>query len=245
MTDWQIAIETSMRQGSVALLEGNRAIRQSLLPADRRTAQMLSPAVAELLSSHPEARRRVKVICVAAGPGSFTGLRIGVTAAKTLAYALRCPVVPCDTLAAIVERTRQACPEAEMIDAAIDAFRGQVFRRRESRSGEVLIASQAIDRDQWLSSFPPGVAAAGGGEHTILASGNAWTRVAVVPPSVRLAPEELWHPTAETIGMLGWKACQQGAAIDPMRLRPEYLRESAAEEKAAQQTEPTSGSTPR
>lgn len=249
MTVWQIAIETSMRQGSVALLDEDRTVRQTLLPGDRRTAQTLSPAVAELLSSLPDARRSIKFVSVAAGPGSFTGLRIGVTAAKTLAYALRCPVVPCDTLAAIIARTRDACPEAEVIDAAIDAFRGQVFCRRESRSGEVRVASQALDRERWLGSFSPGGAAtggaaSGGGEQTILASGNAWARIAAVPAGVRLAPEQLWHPTAATIGMLGWRAHQQGASIEPMRLRPDYLRESAAEEKAAQRTESTTGSTP-
>ena len=244
MTDWQIAIETSMRQGSVALLEEDRTVRQTLLPADRRTAQTLSPAVAELLASLPEPRRGIKLVSVAAGPGSFTGLRIGVTAAKTLAYALGCPVAPCDTLAAIIARTREACPDAETIDAAIDAFRDQVFCRRETRAGEVLVASQALDRDQWLRSLSPGGATTGGGEPTILACGNAWARTAAVPAGVRLASEELWHPAAATIGMLGWRAHRRGESIEPMRLRPDYLRESAAEEKAAQQTVSPTGSTP-
>lgn len=255
MTDWQIAVETSMRRGSVALLEDNRTVRQIVLPGDRRTAQTLAPAIAELLASVPGGRGNIGLVSVAAGPGSFTGLRIGVTAAKTLAYALGCPVAGCDTLAAIVYRTRQVWPDANAVDAAIDAYRGQVYCRRESRSGEVLVASQAKDRDQWLASFSPrstgparsqeelirSQGQAVRSEESIVASGNAWTRTETVPATVRLAPEAAWDPMAATVGAVGWAVHRRGESTDPMRLRPDYLRESAAEEKAAHRSDSTTG----
>lgn len=238
MTHWQIAIETSMRQGSVALLAADRTVRQTFLAEQGRTAQTLAPAVAELLSRVPEGRPGVQLVSVAAGPGSFTGLRIGVTSAKTLAYALGCPVVACDTLAAIVHRTRQEYPEADVVDAAIDAYRGQVYCRRESRSGEVLVASQAKDREAWIASFGTGSADRRPSRDAakIIASGNAWARVDAVPVTVDLAPEAVWQPTAAIVGTLGWAAHRRGESIDPMRLRPDYLRQSAAEEKAAAPT---------
>lgn len=247
MTAWQIAIETCMRQGSVALLREDRLIEQILLPAESRTAQSLAPAIARLIALPPRGRRDVGLVSAAVGPGSFTGIRIGVTAAKALAYALGCPVAPCDTLAAIIDQIRRGVPatsesaaeresavagesewqETGVIDAAINAYRGQVYCRRETRSGNVLVASQAKDREAWLESLRPGPA------EPITVAGDVWAQLDPLPVLARRSPASLGHPMAATIGRLGWEVHQRGEAIDPMRLQPTYLRVSAAEETSA------------
>ncbi len=169
------------------------------------------------------------LVSAAVGPGSFTGIRIGVTAAKTLAYALHCPVVPCDTLAAIVRQVRQGvsehgAPASETVDAAINAYRGQVYCRRETGGGQVVVASQAMDRQEWFASLRSMAS------EPITVAGDAWKSIDPLPPHVKLAPRTLWHPMAETIGQLGWESFERGEAIEAMRLAPVYLRASAAEE---------------
>lgn len=243
MTAWQIAIETCMRQGSVAVLRGDRLIEQIILPAETRTAQNLAPAIDRLLAVPPRGRRDIELVSAAVGPGSFTGIRIGVTAAKTLAYALGCPVAPCDTLAAIIRQVRRGAVEVGdasepqkgetgIIDAAINAYRGQVYCRREAADGQVSVASQAKDRDAWLETLGRG------GDETITVAGDVWKQIEPLPPRARLAPASLWHPMAATIGRLGWEILQRSETIEPMRLQPVYLRVSAAEEASAAKSQP-------
>src|SRR6185295_10241387 len=82
-----LAIETSGRHGSAATLWGDsndrRLVRQIVLTGEQRTAQALAPSLKELLAESEWPANSIELVAVAAGPGSFTGLRIGVTTAKT------------------------------------------------------------------------------------------------------------------------------------------------------------------
>ena len=87
-----LALETSERIGSLATLQTNgqqvEVVCEATLPADQRAAQSLLPAVRSILHDSGWEPKQLDLVCVTTGPGSFTGLRIGVTAAKTLAYAV-------------------------------------------------------------------------------------------------------------------------------------------------------------
>src|SRR3972149_6836639 len=72
----------------------------------QRTAQILAPGVRDLLDAHDWAPASIQLIAVAIGPGSFTGLRIGVTMAKTFAYAVGAQVIGVNTLAVLAEQAR-------------------------------------------------------------------------------------------------------------------------------------------
>ena len=96
-----LAIETTGKSGSIAVVRAGSVLRQSLLPATPRTASTLAPALAETLQWCQNHDCRPGFIAVASGPGSFTGLRIGVTTAKTLSYALNLPLVAIDSVAAV------------------------------------------------------------------------------------------------------------------------------------------------
>src|SRR5215813_11089947 len=100
-----LAIETSGRHGSIATLCGEAealsVVGQTMLNAEQRTAQALAPALRSLLSEAGWRPDSVELVAVAVGPGSFTGLRIGVTTAKTLAYAVGCQAIGVHTLLAI------------------------------------------------------------------------------------------------------------------------------------------------
>src|SRR3954467_13436349 len=93
MGDFRLLLETSSREPLVALAEDRRAAAMRRLSEQRRNARDLIPAVAEVLSWSGLTPRQLSGIIVGLGPGSYTGLRVGVMSAKTLAYALGCPLV--------------------------------------------------------------------------------------------------------------------------------------------------------
>ncbi|HBO44409.1 MAG TPA: tRNA (adenosine(37)-N6)-threonylcarbamoyltransferase complex dimerization subunit type 1 TsaB, partial [Planctomycetaceae bacterium] len=83
-----LAIETTERVGTVALSEGDRLVVQRSLDAGQRSAQSLAPAVVQTLADAGWKPEDVELVAVTVGPGSFTGLRVGVTTAKTFAYGV-------------------------------------------------------------------------------------------------------------------------------------------------------------
>ena len=100
-----LALETSALAGSVALFHGDRLLVQRELDSTRRSAQTLAPALAELLAAAGLTPRDVRLVATTVGPGSFTGLRVGVTTAKTFAYAVGAEVLGLNTLEVIAAQT--------------------------------------------------------------------------------------------------------------------------------------------
>src|SRR6056297_426538 len=221
MTHWQIAIETSCRLGSVALLRQDRPVEQIVLAADQRTAQTLAPALHRLLTSLRAAGGSLGGISVSVGPGSFTGLRIGVTAAKSLAYALGCQVAAVDTLQAMILPMRRDFPKQNGYDAVLNAYRGQVFWRREAHDGQPLVATQVVDQTDWRGRLnEPNLVVAGD-----VWAGREWATQWQMTQHGRLTKSDYWTPQAVEVGRLGWAAHRLGQTTDPLNLKPNYLRE--------------------
>jgi tRNA threonylcarbamoyladenosine biosynthesis protein TsaB len=224
-----LSLETSGRIGSVALL---RADGGSLLTVvDRqtldgqRTAQSLVPTIREALKEAGWRPAEVELICVTTGPGSFTGLRIGVVTAKTLAYATGADLVGVHTLAALAAGIE---PRPERLWTVLDAQRQELFVN-SFRSGDDLEAAaspntEILSMPQWLRRLKPGDAVAGPPLQQIAAQ---------LPPQVTLVDQKLWHPQAAAVGRLGWQLFERGHVVNPLELVPHYYRKSAAEERAA------------
>jgi tRNA threonylcarbamoyl adenosine modification protein YeaZ len=170
------------------------------------------------------------MISVADGPGSFTGLRIGVTTAKTLSYALRLPLVAVDSLSSIAAAAFVTNPEVANLCVGIDAYRGQVysglFRRSEllpdptstpSASDQVSANIAVFDRAQWLNhleSLPADLYFAGDAK----------------PLASRSAKFLARDCDAVGTGLLALRAAAALKFVDPLGLVPRYLKVSAAEE---------------
>lgn len=242
--DLQLAIETSGRVGSVALLHADQPLQQVVLPRDQRTAAALHVAIERLLHQQHRQATMIQAISVVAGPGSFTGLRIGVTAAKTLAYALKVPLVAVDTLSVIAAQAYRAAevPGGQVpktLQIAINAYRGQVFTRRCQNRDPLSGSSEVQAAEQWSVTCREVSATAA---VAIVADAKLQTRGIAQPA----APAErgLWitdptitQPFAETVGQLAWRQSTAGQVVDPFKLKPWYLRPSAAEEKATAPTD--------
>src|SRR5262245_41196630 len=147
--DWLI-LETSGRVGKVGLARGGAVVRSADLDDTRRHARDLVATVDALLKAESLAPKSLTGVMVGRGPGSYTGLRVGIISAKALAYATGCKLVAVDTFAAIAV---QAPAEAQKLWVIADALQGQIYLQRFARSGDGWVPEDElrIERlEDWL-----------------------------------------------------------------------------------------------
>lgn len=202
-------------------------IHQANLPTGERSARSLLPAAHALLADVGWRPADVQLIAIASGPGSFTGLRIGVVAAKTLAYALKTQLVAVHTLAAMAQAARTAGAEGRLW-TILDAQRQELFAASfafgEELADQPAPNTQVVPVGEWVAQLSPGDSVSG---PPLAALGQQ------IPAGVKMVDEALWQPAASSVGLLAAGLAARGYSIDPMTLVPNYYRLSAAEEKAA------------
>lgn len=221
-----LAVETSGRTGSIALLRESDGIVERLLTAEgRRHAQTLVADAESLLAGHGLSPRDVTCVAVSIGPGSFTGLRVGVVFAKTFGWLNKCPVVAVPTLAAVAA---QAPTDADHIVTVADAQRGELFSAEYGRTGSVLSPLTEV-----TIQTPAAVLTRITADSCVIgpALANHQDQFHQEQFPVTLAPESDWEPRAATIAALGHAAFRTGNIADPWKLEPFYIRRSYAEEK--------------
>ena len=225
-----VALETTERVGGVAALVDGDVAEQLQLNPDQRSAQSLAPAVRQLLRTLAWRAADVDLVAVAAGPGSFTGLRVGVTTAKTFAYATGAQVLGLNTLEVIAA---EAPPSVAAICVVMDAQREQVFSGRLARDDTGRFQwreeTRVVDVQAWLAGL-------GGGE--VVAGPGLVKLAGRLPPQVTALEEHLWAPRAATVGRLAFEHHRAGRRDDLWQLVPQYFRKSAAEEKWEQRQSP-------
>jgi tRNA threonylcarbamoyladenosine biosynthesis protein TsaB len=217
-----LALETSGVAGGVAALEDDKLLAEIELDHQQRSAQSLAPALVRLLAEVGWRTTDTQLVAVTVGPGSFTGLRVGVTTAKLWAYAAGAAVLGVSTLHAIA---MEAPPDVQALSVAIDAQRGdvmaQAFRRAPDGWPEPIGDEQLIPLTQWLGQIPQDFAIAG----PIL------RKVAPLSEPMRVLDPAFWDPTARAVGRLAARLYQAGRRDDVWALAPRYSRRPAAEEK--------------
>jgi tRNA threonylcarbamoyladenosine biosynthesis protein TsaB len=218
-----LAIETSETAGSVAALVDGQVVAERLLDPALRSAQTLAPGIDGLLRDIAWTPAQVELVAVATGPGSFTGLRVGVTTAKMFAYAVGCPAVGLNTLDAIAWRVPAEHPRAWTV---IDAQREELFAARYERNAQGSLAPMddvaIVAQQAWLDALAPGDVVTGPGLRAVAER---------LPEGVIALPVELWPAVASAVGQVGWRAFSAGQRDDPFALVPDYFRRTAAEEQ--------------
>lgn len=218
----QIAIETSSSVGSVTLGMGDAPMETVQLPAQRRHAMELMPTIDHLFKKHGLSPTDLNAVYVSVGPGSFTGLRIAITTAKTLGYALGAELVAVPTLDVIVENIIDPEPDQHAA-VMLNAKRGQCFTgiyQFHEENGWVALAEPALLTPQEVCERLP--------ESFVLVGDHLpdydWSE------SVELLPSELATPKSEVVWKMGYARQLSGQTTRPMMLNPLYVRLPEAEE---------------
>jgi len=216
-----LSVETSWKRGSVALLDGTSTVSERRITPDHAHGRKLAPTVLKALNDASLSVTDLDLLTVDRGPGSYTGLRIGVSFVKTLAYTDQLPVsaVPApDAVAA------DAPEDGRDLVVVIDAEWNEVYAARyERRSGE-------WTRDGDVRTADPETVAEEVNEKTLVL-GNGLDRYGETfeEQGAKIGERANWFPQAVTVGRLGRRAFREGETVDPVSLQPLYLRPTQAD----------------
>ena len=233
-----LALESSAVACSAALCEDEKLVAQSFQNNGLTHSVTLLPMVSALLDGCGETLAGVDVVAVAAGPGSFTGLRIGVSAAKGLAWPEGKPCAACSTLESM------AWGAAHMgmdICAVMDARRNQVYNARFLGTGEGLerlTPDRAIGLDALAEELKnrarPQILV---GDGAVL----CYTTLKELGLDVHLAPPHLRQQSAWGVARCALELARRGQLTDAAALAPAYHRLSQAERERLEKEQKSKG----
>ena len=221
-----LAFETSAKAASVALFEGDKLLGESYQNTGLTHSQTLMVMAEDLLKQCGFSAQRVEAVAVAAGPGSFTGVRIGAAAAKGFAWGAELPCYGVSTLEAMALSLGvyegYVCP-------VMDARRNQVYNALfYANQGKVsrLCPDRAISLQELgeeLKKLEKPVFLVGDG------SNLCYNTLLESVPTLVLPPEHRLHQRATGVGLAALEAIARGEPGDGAALTPNYLRLSQAE----------------
>jgi tRNA threonylcarbamoyladenosine biosynthesis protein TsaB len=230
-----LAIDTSTRMGSAAILRDSEVLAEVSGYEETPYSSRIFRDVAVLQDRTGCKLDHIDVFAVAAGPGSFTGLRVGLTAVKGWAEIYGKPIAPVSGLEAIaVEALADGACGAQFVAPFLDARRGQLFgaiyRRVDGAASNLELASDEsiLSLDEFLELLKGRSA-----EMVCLASSTPdvlpTARLADVLPGARVLPVSA--ALAPVIGRLGLERANRGKVVDALGLDANYVRRSDAELK--------------
>ncbi len=224
-----LLIETSSRQGYIALVVADQIVGETSLNESRRHACDLAPAAQTLLRKNDLTPRNIDCVFVSQGPGSYTGLRVGIMSAKAFAYATGCRLVGISTFAALAE---QAPPDVTVMDTFADAQQDRVyvqsFTRNEKGIPHAVGEVRIVPFEQWRSEGREGEAQSGSRWLVGLGLRGKESRL---PPNTILAETSLWLPKSLSLLAVGLRRLRANDVDNVWTLEPLYHRPSAAEEQ--------------
>ncbi len=221
-----LAFETSAKAASVALLEAGRLLGESYQNTGLTHSQTLMVMAEDLLKQCGRAVSDLTAVAVAQGPGSFTGVRIGVAAAKGFAWGRELPCYGVSTLEAMAASLGiwqgYVCPvmdarRSQVYNALFYVNLGKIERIREDRA----IALADLEKELLTLDGPIFLVGDGSSLTHKTLSGSV--------PNLVLPPEHRMHQRAVGVALLAEKSAARGEKADPNALTPNYLRLSQAE----------------
>ena len=228
-----LSLETSAKAVSCAVVSDGIPIASAWQQTGLTHSRTLMPMVEAMLKNSDMALRDMDAVAVAAGPGSFTGLRIGIAAAKGLAWGAEKPCIAVSTLEAMA--TPLSHLEGQLILCAMDARRQQIYNAL-FLAQEGALTRLAEDRAIALEELAAELAEEAR-PITIVGDGAALCHdfLSKAGISCHLAPVHLRAQSAVGVGLAAWPLAQAGAFLTAQELAPVYLRLSQAERERLEQ----------
>jgi tRNA threonylcarbamoyladenosine biosynthesis protein TsaB len=218
-----LVTDTSGRQGSVALARAREdacdqddpvVIAIAPLTGGTFSAQLV-PQIASLLAEHGLSKADIEAFIVVSGPGSFTGVRVGLAAIKALAEVLNKPIVPVSLLEVLALATHKQGKLATVLDAG----RGDVYFGLYEIDGDSVqvLREQLLSKAEFLSAARDSI---------VFTPDPAWLAAA---REAGLSVSSIEPPGAEMILRFGWRKLRAGETVSPELLEANYMRRSDAE----------------
>ena len=229
-----LAFETSAKAGSVALLEGKKLLGESYQNTGLTHSQTVMTMAQDLLTACGHTPQQVQAVAVAAGPGSFTGVRIGVAAAKGFAWGGE---IPCYGVSTLEAMALNLGVYDGLVVGTMDARRSQVYTatfRAEQGVLTRLTEDRAISLEQLgqeLTGLDQPIYLVGDG--STLTYSTLRDRVC----GLILPPEHRMHQRAAGVGLAAAAMIEAGLPGNGAELTPNYLRLSQAERERMEKTE--------
>ena len=223
-----LSIDTSSQVSSVAVLSAERVAAEISMQGALTHSETLMPHIETVLRMARVEKVELEGIAVSIGPGSFTGLRIGLAAAKMMAYVLHIPLIAVPTLETLAHHC--ICGGIRLVPM-MDAQKGNVYVQEFTwrADGDVL----NLHEESPLAILPltEVIASLAGTEQPVLLLGDAMQKKTSLPlpTNVRLAPIHARMPRAACVGLSALTRLARGENDDPMTVAPLYLRRSEAE----------------
>jgi tRNA threonylcarbamoyladenosine biosynthesis protein TsaB len=219
-----LALDTSTTHAAVVVATTDGVIHAATPDPAQRHGRNLIPVIRDLLREASLTVGDLDGIAVGLGPGSYTGLRIGLTAAKTLAYTLGKPLAGLDSLEMIA---RNAPGEELFVSVIADAQRGDLYVANFARAepGAPLVRTSPT-RIESQADWAAGLAVP-----TLVLGPGLERFTSPLPEQARTAPVEMSWPDGGRLILLARDVWATGRRDDPLFLEPRYLRRSAAEEQ--------------
>ncbi len=227
-----LALDTTRAAASAALIDEERVIAEHADEGVRSQAEKLPAMLFDLLRDAGATLDAVDVFAVASGPGSFTGLRIGIATIQGLALVSGRPVVPVSALEALAQASSLELASGSLVGAWLDARRRDVFgalyrvqdapafdRERLQEVEAALVAPPALVWQRWRKRFGTPAVLAGDGA-------VAYADLTRADGSVRVEPGT---PLASVIGRMAWRRAKAGQVVTPAGIQPLYVRRPDAE----------------
>jgi tRNA threonylcarbamoyladenosine biosynthesis protein TsaB len=228
-----LAVETSGRAGSLAIGTGKKILGRQAFSGPMRHSAELFPAISQLLKQINRQCSEVEQVYISAGPGSFTGIRIAVTLAKTMHLAGDVRIVAVNTMQVIAENATGYMKEKQIridrIATILDAKRGQfyvaAFERQNNRWNRCL-PDCLMRPEEFVKQFA---------KHQqpvwLLGEGLVYYADAFKAKGVQITEPDYWPADAGNLYKLGWEMSLAEQFADPVTLVPSYLRGPDVKEK--------------
>lgn len=212
-----LGIETATRAASVAVIFDGKILAETLRESPQSFSETLMPQVEDIIKASG-AYKKIDAVAISIGPGSFTGLRIGLATAKALAYAWQIKIIGVPTLLAMSYNF----PNAKVLPL-IDAQKNRAYCQ--------LFANSIALTDAEVKPIDEAVAEVGRLDGEIFLCGDVLHKIKIpLPQNVKIAPPNLKIPRASSVALCGADLLAAGKLDNVMNLEPLYIRRSEAEE---------------